>query len=122
MNGDRLVPAPAGLAGGARKLWRDTQRQLRRQSTWEDTDAPLLESYVRAVALARSARAAASERPFIGGSKGQLVAHPGLRVAAEAERDACRFAQALLLTPQARARHDVKPPAEAFEPLIELLG
>ena len=59
--------------------------------------------------LARTARQAAEAEPFVEGSKGQLVAHPGLRVAAEAERDACRYAGALLLTPEARKRHEIVP-------------
>ena len=41
------VPAPAGLDKPTTKLWRDTQRALRGQATWQDTDAPLLEAYVR---------------------------------------------------------------------------
>lgn len=109
MTRPRPVPPPDDFAEESRSLWLRVQRQLRDQGTWQDTDAPLLESYTRAVALARSARLAAAEEPFVEGSKGQLVAHPGLKVAAEAERDACRFATALLLTPEARKRHDVTP-------------
>lgn len=110
---DRGLNAPKGLDQAGRELWASAQRHLRAQETWQDADAPLLESYVRAVCLARTARAAAAEEPFVEGSKGQLVAHPGLRVAAEAERDACRYASALLLTPEARRRHEIRVPAES---------
>ena len=103
----RPVPPPEDLDPDAQRVWRATQRHLRAQGTWTDTDAPLLESYVRSVALARSSRATAHHEPFVKGSRGQLVAHPGLKVAAEAERDAARYAAALLLTPQARKRHDL---------------
>ena len=110
--GKRGLNAPKGLDPAGRELWASTQRHLRAQETFEDADAPLLESYVRAVCLSRTAREAAAEQPFVEGSKGQLVAHPGLRVAAEAERDACRYASALLLTPEARRRHEIKAPQE----------
>ena len=109
---DRGLNAPKGLDPAGRELWASTQRHLRAQDTFQDADAPLLESYVRAVCLSRTAREAAAEQPFVEGSKGQLVAHPGLRVAAEAERDACRYATALLLTPEARRRHEIKAPQE----------
>lgn len=103
------VPAPAGLDKTTAKLWRDTQRALRGQATWQDTDAPLLEAYVRSVATARRCRADAEAEPYVTGSKGQMVPHPGVRMAAEAERDAAKLAEALLLTPQARRRHDIRP-------------
>lgn len=108
----RGLNAPKGLDPAGRELWASTQRHLRAQDTFQDADAPLLESYVRAVCLSRTAREAAAEQPFVEGSKGQLVAHPGLRVAAEAERDACRYATALLLTPEVRRRHEIKAPQE----------
>ncbi len=110
MNRPRAVPPPDSLHEGAKALWRRVQRHLREQGTWQDTDAELLEAYVRTVTIARTARQAAGSTPFVEGSKGQLVAHPGLKVAAEAERDAVRYAGALLLTPEARKRHEVKPP------------
>ena len=119
----RGLNAPKGLDPAGRELWASTQRHLRVQETWQDADAPLLESYVRAVCLSRSAREAAATEPFVEGSKGQLVAHPGLRVAAEAERDACRYATALLLTPEARQRHDVKAPDHEHDlPFLAAVG
>ena len=120
----RGLNAPKGLDPAGRELWAAAQRHLRAQGTWQDdADAPLLESYCRAVCLARSAREIAAEQPFVEGSKGQLVAHPGLRVAAEAERDACRFATALLLTPEARQRHDVRAPDHEHDlPFLVAVG
>jgi P27 family predicted phage terminase small subunit len=109
---DRPIPAPDDLDAEANVLWRATQRHLRAQGTWQDADAPLLESYVRSVTVARAARLAAKSESFVEGSEGQLVAHPGLSVAAEAERDAARYAQALLLTPEARKRHEIVPRLE----------
>jgi len=109
----RPVPPPEDLDEEAKALWRRVQRHLREQGTWADTDAELLESYVRAVMTARAARAAAADDPFVSGSKGQLVAHPGLKVAADAEAAAHTFARSLLLTPESRRRHEVKPPSSS---------
>ncbi len=104
------VKAPPGLADThSRKLWLDAQRALREQGTWANTDAPLLESYCRSVTLARTARAAIAVEPFITGSRGQPVPHPGIKMARDAEADARAAAAALLLTPEARQRHELAP-------------
>jgi P27 family predicted phage terminase small subunit len=118
----RPIPAPDDLPAEAKNAWRACQRQLRAQGTWQDTDAALLESYVRSLVRAREGREAAGDEPYVAGSKGQLVPHPGLRVAAEAERDAERFARALLLTPEARRRHDVKVVEDGDDALADLVG
>jgi P27 family predicted phage terminase small subunit len=112
----RPVSAPADFCEEGRRLWLATQRALRRQGTWQDSDAVTLERYVRAVVLARSARETADANPFVPGSRGQLVAHPGLKVAREAAQDASRYAAELLLTPQARVRHNIAPePRDSLE-------
>jgi P27 family predicted phage terminase small subunit len=103
----RCVSPPPDFTPDARKLWHATQRQLRRQGTWQPQDATLLASYVRAVQLAQSARKAAEDTPFVPGSRGQLTVHPGVKLSHEAARDAHRYAEALLLTPQTRARHGI---------------
>ncbi len=118
----RRVPAPADFDREARELWLAVQRHLRRQGTWQDADAPLLEAYVRWVTGARQTRSEAARQPFVEGSKGQPVAHPGLKVAAEAERDACRYATALLLTPEARKRHDLAPTDGPSAPIFDVIG
>lgn len=70
---------------------------------------PLLERYVRAMETARHARErlAAADTYVTLGSQGQLVQHPDIKTAREAERDAHEYAGALLLTPAARSRHGV---------------
>ena len=101
---DRGINAPDDFSPEARKLWASAQRQLRAQGSWSgDADAALLEAWVRAVILARSARAMADREPIVVGSRGQPVPHPGLRIAAEAELRAARFAGELLLSPKSRA-------------------
>ena len=46
------------------------------------------------------------------GSAGQLLAHPALKVARDAESDARAAAGELLLTPAARARHGLEDYAD----------
>ena len=70
---------------------------------------------MRNVVAARGARAAAAAQPYVEGSSGQLVAHPGLRVADTAEAAATRYATALLLTPEARSRHSIKAPEKTSD-------
>lgn len=101
--------------------YRAAREELEAQGTWRDTDAPLLEAYVRSLVLARQARKAVASSPFTEGSRGQLVAHPGVKVASDAERDAERYARALLLTPEARSRHDVKG-RDGDEPFLASLA
>jgi len=118
----RPIPAPAAFTGDGRLLWQEVQRHLRRQGTWQDADCPLLESYCRAVMLARTARATASVEPFITGSRGQPVPHPGIKMARDAEADARAAAAALLLTPEARKRHDLAPARSVDDDFAALLA
>ncbi len=100
-------PPPKDLDPAARAVWKVAQNQLREQGSWRRVDTELLAVYCRNMALARESRACAAAKPFVAGSKGQPVAHPGLKVAAEAEAAALRSATALLLTPESRKRHGV---------------
>jgi P27 family predicted phage terminase small subunit len=102
-----MVRAPTDLDKAARALWRDVQAALREQRTWTDSDAGALHRYVAAVQTARTMREAAAAQPWTEGSTGQLVPHPAWKVAADADRDAARYAADLLLTPAARKRADL---------------
>lgn len=102
------IPPPDDLDEASKKLWRAKRKQLQEQNTWEDSDAETLELYVRALQRAREGREAAAPEPYVAGSKDQLVAHPGLTVARNSERDAHLYATDLLLTPAARARHEIE--------------
>ncbi len=121
---------PASLDDSSRALWKRTIEQATEQGTWAMVDLPLLERYVRAVEVARHARARITARAkvdpdrgyFTLGSQGQLVAHPDVKMAREAERDASDYADDLLLTSKARRRHNIKPHAGQPGKLEAILG
>jgi P27 family predicted phage terminase small subunit len=104
------VPPPGDLDAQSKRLWRKTRKALQAQHTWRDSDDELLARYVRACERARLAREAMAGELTATGSKGQNVAHPNLKTARDAERDAHDYATALLLTPESRRRHDVQVP------------
>lgn len=81
------------------------ERDLREQGTWSATAEALLDALVANVTLAQQARHAADREPFVEGGRGHgVVAHPGLKVAADAEASALRLARELLLSPAALKR------------------
>jgi P27 family predicted phage terminase small subunit len=78
-------------------------KALRDQGTWQASDAAALERYVRSLARAACARAiVAREGLTTLGGRDQPVAHPAVRIARDAERDAAEYARDLLLTPRSR--------------------
>lgn len=109
------TPPSADLDRESRALWKKTRRQLEEQNTWADSDAPALERYIRAMERARLAREGLPREKRGGkvkltttGSQGQLVQHPNVKTAREAERDAHEYAKDLLLTPKAREQHEIE--------------
>src|SRR5215212_7136212 len=119
----RQLRPPIDFDDDARQIWTAAQAQLRLQSTWSKTDRPLLEFYVRSVRLAQRARAAAEELPFQrSNSAPAMYAHVELQVAEKAEAAALKYAQALLLTPESRKRHNVSLPTGADDELARLVG
>jgi P27 family predicted phage terminase small subunit len=106
-------PPPEDFDSESKVLWKKTQKQLEEQSTWHESDMPALERYVRAVERARIARDAlprtkGRQQLTADGSQGQLVQHPNVKTAREAERDAHEYAKDLLLTPKAREQHEIE--------------
>ena len=101
----RPTSPPLDLDDASKRFWRRTLGQLRRQGTWQDMDIPLLERYVRACQAARQWREKIPSDGTTRGSQGQLVEHPLIRTVREAERDATRYAEALLLMPADRRRY-----------------
>src|SRR4051794_28900543 len=119
----RQLPPPGDFGPDHRDVWSAAQRQLRGQGTWTNTDAPLLEAYCRNVLLARTARVDAARHGLTIGTLGQLHAAAKLKLAAECEVAAHRYAGALLLTPESRRKHGIKPAGNGAEDeLNALLG
>jgi phage terminase small subunit len=115
----RQLPAPADFGPDARDLWSAAQRQLRLQGTWERTDLPLLEMYVRNLVAARHARERADQLR----DSSQLALREATKQAQDAEAAAFALAKVLLLTPEARKRHGISgPKAGAGSELDALLG
>jgi hypothetical protein len=93
---------PADFDDQERELWDACKSRLQEQG--EDIDLQLLERYVRAIARARLGREAARKEPWVTGSMGQTVAHPGIALERQADRDAHDYALQLgLISPRAAA-------------------
>jgi P27 family predicted phage terminase small subunit len=100
----RPTDPPSDLDAKSKQFWKRTLDQLSTQGTWQDSDIPALERYVRACEQARHSRAKIPAEGTTKGSQGQLVEHPAIKTAREAERDAHKYATDLLLTPSARRK------------------
>ena len=128
---DDTTACPADLDKQSKAVWKRTRTILKRDGRWRPEYSLLLERYVRAIEVGRLARqriaARAVELAKAGqgegmaylthGSQGQLVQHPDLKTAREAERDANEYGKELVLTPAARAKggdDGQKPPAGKF--------
>jgi len=96
----------------SKRTWRKTRHLIVKDGAWRPEYSLLLERYVRSCEVARHARHRLAVRAAADpasaytttGSQGQLVQHPDLKTAREAERDAHEYAGALLLTRAARQR------------------
>ena len=113
----RQPPPPEDFDTAARDLWSAAQRQLRLQGTWERTDRPLLEMYVRNLMAARRAREAADRERYSSAVEQRAV----LKQAQDAEAAAFALAKVLLLTPEARRRHGINNQQTGVEDELERL-
>jgi P27 family predicted phage terminase small subunit len=104
---------PADLDAESKRVWREAQRELDELGVWTAATVPLLALYCRALQTGRQARARITRRLksqgeqgafFSKGSMGQLVAHPDVGIARQAEADALGYGRELLLSPAARRR------------------
>lgn len=90
-------------------LWHQVIAALRAEARMERMFLPLIEAYVRALDLARTAREQVeTEGLKVEGSQGQWVAHPSVAIERAAVRDAVDYGKELLLTPAARKRHEIE--------------
>ena len=119
---DSRIP-PADLSAPSKALWTWTIKVLEEQGTWQASDLPALERYIRASERARLARESLPRdkdgRVLLTtkGSQYQLVPHPNIKTCREAERDANDYARELLLTPAARRRAQVEAGGDGDDPL-----
>jgi hypothetical protein len=111
---ERLEP------GRWRRLYVACRLELEQRGDWTTLAAEQLEALVRNMRLAEEARAAAEGKPFVEGSTGQTVAHPGTQTATRLDAQALAIASALKLTPDKRGTSAPRPgdediPADAGE-------
>ena len=96
---------PADLEGRSIRIWNEVKAHLEAEDVWEPVFGEVLANYVRAVVLADEARKSVEESgPTTVGSQGQIVAHPNVKLRRDAELDVLKYAQALLITPEAHKR------------------
>lgn len=104
-NGASPAAVPADLDQESVALYHRTRAQLIAQETWKDSDAPLLERYIRALQDTRHYRATVElDGKFNRAQSGRVFTHPAVKLANEREQDANVMARDLLLTPESRRR------------------
>lgn len=96
-----VIRKPEGIPRGSRwhTMWIVARDEMVRSGTWRLTHGPLLERLVVNRMAAHGALAEAAAEPWVSGSTGQLVAHPGFAVAARCDQVALSLARQLRLTP-----------------------
>lgn len=97
---------PADITGQGERIWAEVKSFLESQKLWDPVFSEVLANYVRSILAAATARAELEETgTTTTGSQGQKVAHPTVKLRRDAELDALKYAQALLITPEAQQRH-----------------
>lgn len=118
------IECPGDFDRISKSIWRKTRALIKKEGSWRPEYSILLERYVRAIEVGRLARARIAARAkalkqsgqddamayLTHGSQGQLVQHPDLKTARDAENDANNYARELLLTPAARAKGGAPAP------------
>lgn len=99
-----LGPPPT-LTPAGRRIWNDVEEYLEELGLWRPVYSALLERYVRNLVRSRWARGIAEAKPTVEGSQGQEVANPLFAVARNAELDAHKYCESLLLTPAKLKEH-----------------
>jgi len=97
---------PKDLDDQSTELWWRAKFGLQELGSWDDDDAPLLDSYARALQASRkAARVVTKEGPFARGLEGELIEHPALEIERNEGRAALDYATTLLITPAAREQY-----------------
>lgn len=117
------------LDAASKRLWSVVVRELEARGVLREVDEAAIARYVLAEQVARLARGRIADRAkcdpdtayVTRGSQGQLVQHPDLKTAREAERDAAAYAADLTLTPRSRASlgEQVAPGPDPFQQFLQ---
>lgn len=117
------IKPPSDFDEAAVAVWNRVLRELRDQGTWQPSDVGALERYVRAVRRAATAQAIVAQEGLTStGGRDQPIAHPAVRIARDAERDAAEYARDLLLTPRSRRLAGVSETSAMDDELAGLLS
>lgn len=105
---------PGDLDATSKRRWQVAKAEIEKRG-WRDSDHPTLERYIRLLRMMdRAIQHIEAEGEVLdaGGSKGQPVANPWVKLYMDAAKAAETAADKLMLTPAARARlgEDPKPP------------
>lgn len=96
---------PADFGADEAAIWDEVVEYLERYGLWNPLFAPLLERYIRRLHRSTDARERAEAEPVVEGSTGQMKANPFFRIETDADAEAHKYAEALLLTPEMLQRH-----------------
>jgi pyruvate/2-oxoglutarate dehydrogenase complex dihydrolipoamide acyltransferase (E2) component len=96
---------PADFGPDEEAIWDEVVAYLERYGLWDPLFAPLLERYIRRLLRSADARERAEAEPVVEGSTGQMKANPFFRIEFDADTEAHKYAEALLLTPEMLQRH-----------------
>lgn len=134
-------PTPAGREPSAKQLRNESENKRHFPTVWADlqadilatieeptpTDRVMIQRFVANLRLADRASAMADAEPLITGTKGQLIEHPGFRLAARAQKVALTIGRQLKVIehpqgrpPKARAEAPRNNPARVR--LSRILG
>lgn len=100
---------PGDLDQVAVSLFTRTHKVLVEQGTWREHDHDLLVRYVRRDQDARAFRTARGKAGNFQKAKTRVYAHPAIDKERDALRDVQSLADALVITPDARRRHEADP-------------
>lgn len=111
MPDEREPGCPGDLDATGKDLWRKVRTHIQTRGDWQAVYAHLVSLLARADMRARKARedVQKSGSLTVAGSKDQIVPHPSIKTAREAERDVLEYMRALRLTPQEIAKGQQEP-------------
>jgi hypothetical protein len=98
-----------------RRIYVACRLELEQRGAWTKLAAAELEDLVHKLELGETSRDAAASEPFVAGSMGQLVPHPGHALAVRYGDAALKLAKALKVTPDTRGTSAPVPEDDTVE-------